>query len=94
MVRIGCFFEHQRLILKHLWIVNRSHNPKVLGSNPSPATKAFNHLQDLVTPGKSPLSPNRNRLLFTGASQWPHLRANPASLGRTPVLQPDCLRGV
>jgi hypothetical protein len=43
---------------------------------------------------KVPLSPNRNRLQFTGQSQWPHLRANPASLGRKPVPQPDCLRGV
>jgi len=48
----------------------------------------------LVTSGKSPLSPNRNRLQFTVRSQWPHLRAIPASWGRKPVQQPDCLRGV
>ena len=37
-----------------------AHNPKVAGSNPAPATKSFNHLQDLIALGKSPLSPNKN----------------------------------
>ena len=37
-----------------------AHNPKVVGSNPTPATKSFNRLQDLIAPGKSPLSPDRN----------------------------------
>ena len=36
-----------------------AHNPKVVGSNPTPATNQINKLRETKNPIKSPLSPNR-----------------------------------
>ena len=36
-----------------------AHNPKVVGSNPTPATNQINKLRETRNPIKSPLSPNR-----------------------------------
>jgi len=40
------FERHPRLVSCCDFFYLRAHNPKVGGSNPPPATKRFNHLQD------------------------------------------------
>ena len=74
--------------------VSRTKQDFALQSIASPRNQSNQCIMIIGRFRKVPLSPNRNRLQFTEPSQWPDLRANPASLGRTPVPQPDCLRGV
>src|ERR1035437_2402293 len=52
--------RHSCLIVNNIRDCAVTHNPKVAGSNPAPATKRINNLQKLVAFGKSPLSPIRN----------------------------------
>jgi hypothetical protein len=54
----GSFECHSCLVINYIANAKYAHNPKVGGSNPSPATNPINRLHGFVSAPKLPLTPN------------------------------------
>ena len=64
-----------------------AHNPKVVGSNPTPATKESSSYETSKNPIKSPLSPNRKWLLLNQPFFTEGLLCLMSSLSRRPSFR-------